>query len=150
MFLNSASHLSLALGKEISGIPYVGDLSKMPHLLIAGATGSGKSVFVNAMIMSILFKATPEDVRFLMIDPKMLELSAYEGIPHLLTPVITDARKATAVLKTIVAEMEKRYKLMAELGGKNIESYNQLSSRPKPRPKTTSPRPQRKGLKARR
>jgi S-DNA-T family DNA segregation ATPase FtsK/SpoIIIE len=126
MFLNSASHLSLALGKEISGIPYVGDLSKMPHLLIAGATGSGKSVFVNAMIMSILFKATPEDVRFLMIDPKMLELSAYEGIPHLLTPVITDARKATAVLKTIVTEMEKRYKLMAELGGKNIESYNQL------------------------
>lgn len=126
MFLNSSSHLSLALGKEISGIPYVGDLSKMPHLLIAGATGSGKSVFVNAMIMSILFKATPEDVRFLMIDPKMLELSAYEGIPHLLTPVITDARKATAVLKTIVAEMEKRYKLMAELGGKSIESYNQL------------------------
>ena len=115
MFFNSASHLSLALGKEISGIPYVGDLSKMPHLLIAGATGSGKSVFVNAMIMSILFKATPEDVRFLMIDPKMLELSAYEGIPHLLTPVITDARKATAVLKTIVVtEMEKRYKLMAD------------------------------------
>ena len=126
MFLNSSSHLSLALGKEISGIPYVGDLSKMPHLLIAGATGSGKSVFVNAMIMSILFKATPEDVRFLMIDPKMLELSAYEGIPHLLTPVITDAKKATAVLKTIVTEMEKRYKLMAELGGKSIESYNQL------------------------
>ncbi|MBE9532412.1 MAG: DUF87 domain-containing protein, partial [Proteobacteria bacterium] len=126
MFANSSSHLSLALGKEISGIPYVGDLSKMPHLLIAGATGSGKSVFVNAMIMSILFKATPEDVRFLMIDPKMLELSAYEGIPHLLTPVITDARKATAVLKTIVTEMEKRYKLMATLGGKNIESYNLL------------------------
>ena len=123
-FLNSSSHLSLALGKEISGIPYVGDLSRMPHLLIAGATGSGKSVFVNAMIMSILFKSTPEDVRFLMIDPKMLELSAYEGIPHLLTPVITDARKATAILKTIVSEMENRYKLMAELGAKNIESYN--------------------------
>ena len=119
----------------------------MPHLLIAGATGSGKSVFVNAMIMSILFKATPEDVRFLMIDPKMLELSAYEGIPHLLTPVITDARKATAVLKTIVTEMEKRYKLMAMLGGKNIESYNQLSQRGRgPRPKTTSQRPQKKGL----
>ncbi len=126
MFMNSASHLSLAFGKEISGVPYVGDLSRMPHLLIAGATGSGKSVFVNAMIMSILFKSTPEDVRFLMIDPKMLELSAYEGIPHLLTPVITDARKATAVLKTIVGEMEKRYKLMAKLGAKNIESYNRL------------------------
>ncbi len=121
----SRSNLSLALGKDISGNPYVADLAKMPHLLVAGATGTGKSVSVNAMILSILFKATPEDVRLLMVDPKMLELSAYEGIPHLITPVITDPKKAAGALKSIVTEMGRRYKLMAEKGSKNIEKYNQ-------------------------
>ncbi|MBI5491893.1 MAG: DNA translocase FtsK 4TM domain-containing protein [Deltaproteobacteria bacterium] len=124
-FQKSRSRLSLALGKDISGNPYVADLAKMPHLLVAGATGTGKSVSVNAMILSILFKATPEDVRFLMVDPKMLELSAYEGIPHLITPVITDPKKAAGALKSIVTEMGRRYKLMAEKGSKNIEKYNQ-------------------------
>ncbi|MBI2413481.1 MAG: DNA translocase FtsK 4TM domain-containing protein [Deltaproteobacteria bacterium] len=124
-FSKSRSRLSLALGKDISGSPYVADLAKMPHLLVAGATGTGKSVSVNAMILSILFKATPEDVRFLMVDPKMLELSAYEGIPHLMTPVITDPKKAAGALRAIVSEMGKRYKLMAEKGSKNIEKYNQ-------------------------
>lgn len=124
-FAKSRSNLSLALGKDISGTPYVADLAKMPHLLVAGATGTGKSVSVNAMILSILFKAAPEDVRFLMVDPKMLELSAYEGIPHLITPVITDPKKAAGALKSIVSEMGRRYKLMAEKGSKNIEKYNQ-------------------------
>ncbi len=124
-FAKSRSHLSLALGKDISGSPYIADLAKMPHLLVAGATGTGKSVSVNAMILSILFKATPEDVRFLMVDPKMLELSAYEGIPHLITPVITDPKKAAGALRSIVTEMGRRYKLMAEKGSKNIEKYNQ-------------------------
>ena len=116
-FTKSRSRLTLALGKDISGAPYVADLAKMPHLLIAGATGAGKSVAVNAMILSILYKATPEDVRFLMVDPKMLELSAYEGIPHLLAPVITDPKRAAA-LKSIVSEMGKRYKSMAEKGAR--------------------------------
>jgi len=124
-FAKSRSNLSLALGKDISGTPYIADLAKMPHLLVAGATGTGKSVSVNAMILSILFKATPEDVRFLMVDPKMLELSAYEGIPHLITPVITDPKKAAGALRSIVSEMGRRYKLMAEKGSKNIEKYNQ-------------------------
>ncbi len=126
LFTQSTSCLSLALGKDISGNPYVADLARMPHLLLAGATGTGKSVAVNGMILSILFKATPEDVRFLMIDPKMLELSAYEGIPHLITPVVTDTKRATSVLKSIVAEMSKRYRLMAEKGAKNIVRYNQI------------------------
>ena len=104
----------------------MGDLAKMPHLLIAGATGAGKSVSVNAMVLSILYKATPEDVRFLMIDPKMLELSAYEGIPHLLTPVVTEPKRAAAVLRGMVNEMGERYKLMAETGTKRIDKYNQL------------------------
>ncbi|HEY4707565.1 MAG TPA: DNA translocase FtsK 4TM domain-containing protein [Thermodesulfobacteriota bacterium] len=125
-FSKSRSRLSLALGKDISGSPHVADLARMPHLLVAGATGTGKSVSVNAMILSILFKATPEDVRFLMVDPKMLELSAYEGIPHLITPVITDPKKAAGALRCIVSEMGKRYKLMAEKGAKNIEKYNQM------------------------
>ena len=123
-FAKSRSRLSLALGKDISGAPYVADLAKMPHMLVAGATGTGKSVSVNAMILSILYKATPEDVRFLMVDPKMLELSAYEGIPHLITPVITDPKKAAGALRGIVTEMGRRYKLMAEKGSKNIERYN--------------------------
>lgn len=125
-FSKSRSRLSLALGKDISGTPHVADLARMPHLLVAGATGTGKSVSVNAMILSILFKAAPEDVRFLMVDPKMLELSAYEGIPHLITPVITEPKKAAGALRCIVSEMGKRYKLMAEKGAKNIEKYNQM------------------------
>lgn len=125
-FVRSRSRLSLALGKDISGAPYVADLARMPHLLVAGATGTGKSVSVNAMILSILFKATPEEVRFLMVDPKMLELSAYEGIPHLITPVITDPKKAAGALRSIVVEMGRRYRLMAEKGAKNIDKYNQM------------------------
>ncbi|OGP14009.1 MAG: hypothetical protein A2052_06210 [Deltaproteobacteria bacterium GWA2_54_12] len=126
LFGKSRSRVTLALGKDISGAPYVSDLAKMPHLLVAGATGTGKSVAVNAMILSVLFKATPEDVRFLMVDPKMLELSAYEGIPHLLTPVITDPKKAANALRHIVAEMGRRYKMMAERGAKNIDKFNQM------------------------
>jgi len=125
-FQKARSCLSLAIGKDIAGKPFIEDLAKMPHLLIAGATGSGKSVSVNSMISSILFKATPDDVRFLMIDPKMLELTAYEGIPHLITPVITNPRKASAALKSIVAEMTKRYRLMTEKGAKNIDMYNHI------------------------
>ncbi len=125
-FSKSRSCLSLAIGKDIAGKPFVEDLAKMPHLLIAGATGSGKSVAVNSMISSLLFKASPDDLRFLMIDPKMLELTAYEGIPHLITPVITNARKASAALKSIVAEMTRRYRLMTERGAKNIDMYNHI------------------------
>ncbi|MDP2690603.1 MAG: DNA translocase FtsK 4TM domain-containing protein [Deltaproteobacteria bacterium] len=125
-FSKSRSRLSLALGKDISGNPYIADLARMPHLLVAGATGTGKSVSVNAMILSILYKATPEDARFLMIDPKMLELSAYEGIPHLITPVITDPKKAAGALKSIVNEMGRRYKLMSEKSTKNIDQFNRL------------------------
>lgn len=123
-FNKSKSVLTIALGKDIAGIPYMADLQKMPHLLIAGSTGAGKSVSVNTMILSILYKSTPDEVRFLMIDPKMLELSIYDGIPHLLSPVITDARKATVMLKSLVVEMNKRYQLMADLGTKNLENYN--------------------------
>ncbi|MEE9614022.1 MAG: DNA translocase FtsK 4TM domain-containing protein [Thermodesulfobacteriota bacterium] len=125
-FSKSRSKLSLPFGKDIAGDPFVADLAKMPHLLVAGSTGAGKSVFVNAMILSILFKSTPEDVRFLMIDPKMLELSAYEGIPHLLTPVVTEAKRATVMLRGMVSEMSKRYRLMAEKGAKNIDGYNRI------------------------
>lgn len=125
-FAQSRSRLSLALGKDISGTPYIADLTRMPHLLIAGATGTGKSVSVNAIVLSILFKATPEEVRFLMVDPKMLELSAYEGIPHLITPVITEPKRAAVALKSIVAEMGKRYKLMSMKGAKNIDMYNEI------------------------
>jgi len=125
-FSKSRSRLSLALGKDVSGNPYIADLARMPHLLVAGATGTGKSVSVNAMILSILYKAAPEDVRFLMVDPKMLELSAYEGIPHLITPVITDPKKAAGALKSIVNEMGRRYKLLAEKGSKNIDQFNRL------------------------
>src|SRR5512145_3257406 len=105
-------------------MPYVLDLAKAPHLLIAGTTGSGKSVAVNSMVMSILLKATPEEVRFLMVDPKMLELSAYEGIPHLLLPVVTDPKKAALALRWAVEEMGRRYRLMADKGVRNIDSYN--------------------------
>ncbi|MCK4847213.1 MAG: DNA translocase FtsK 4TM domain-containing protein, partial [Deltaproteobacteria bacterium] len=125
-YAKTKSKLALALGKDITGMPFVADLAKMPHVLVAGATGAGKSVSINAMILSILYKATPEEVRFLMIDPKMLELTPYAGIPHLIAPVVTDAKRANIMLKSIVTEMEKRYKLMSEIGAKNIEGYNAL------------------------
>ena len=121
---DSASPLTLALGKDIQGIATVADLAKMPHLLVSGTTGSGKSVAVNAMVLSLLFKATPDDVRLIMIDPKMLELSVYEGIPHLLCPVVTDMNDAHNALRWSVAEMERRYKRMAALGVRNIAGYN--------------------------
>lgn len=123
-FQNAESPLTMGLGNDISGDAVVTNLSKMPHLLVAGTTGSGKSVGVNAMIVSILFKATPEEVRFIMVDPKMLELSIYEGIPHLLTPVVTDMKDAANALRWCVAEMERRYKLMAHMGVRNIAGFN--------------------------
>ena len=118
------SPLSLALGHDIAGQPVVEDLGKMPHLLVAGTTGSGKSVGINAMILSILFKASPEDVRIIMIDPKMLELAVYDGIPHLLTPVVTDMKDAANALRWCVAEMERRYRLMAAMGVRNVGGFN--------------------------
>ncbi len=121
---SSRSNLTLALGKDISGRTQVTDLQKMPHLLIAGTTGSGKSVAINAMILSLLYKDSPEKVRLIMIDPKMLELSVYEGIPHLLAPVVTDMKEAANALKWCVGEMERRYRLMAELGVRNLAGYN--------------------------
>jgi len=120
----STSPLTLALGKDISGQPVVVDLARMPHLLVAGTTGSGKSVGINAMVLSLLYKTLPKDVRLIMIDPKMLELSVYEGIPHLLTPVVTDMSDAANALRWCVGEMERRYRLMATLGVRNIASYN--------------------------
>ncbi|HMO44190.1 MAG TPA: DNA translocase FtsK, partial [Phenylobacterium sp.] len=117
--------LPMALGENIGGEPYIADLSKMPHLLIAGTTGSGKSVGVNAMILSILYRLAPEQCRFIMIDPKMLELSVYDGIPHLLAPVITDPKKAIVALKWTVREMEDRYRLMSKIGVRNVASYNE-------------------------
>jgi len=120
----SQSSTTIALGKDISGTPIVADLASMPHLLLAGTTGSGKSVALNAMIVSILFKSTPEDVRLILIDPKMLELSVYDDIPHLLCPVITDMKEASSGLRWCVNEMERRYKLMAELGVRNLKGYN--------------------------
>jgi S-DNA-T family DNA segregation ATPase FtsK/SpoIIIE len=125
-FQSSPSRLTLALGKDSVGKPVVADLARMPHLLVAGATGTGKSVSLNAMIMSILFKATPEEVRFLLIDPKMLELSLYENVPHLLTRVVTDPKEASAALARAVVEMENRYKLLRAKGVRNIDSYNRL------------------------
>ena len=119
-----ASPLALALGKDISGLPMVADLARMPHLLIAGTTGSGKSVAINAMVLSLLYKSTAEHVRLIMIDPKMLELSVYEGIPHLLSPVVTDMKQAANALRWCVAEMERRFQLMAALGVRNIAGYN--------------------------
>ena len=118
------SPLALALGKDIGGVPVVADLARMPHLLIAGTTGSGKSVGINAMVLSLIYKATPEHVRMIMIDPKMLELSVYEGIPHLLSPVVTDMKQAANALRWCVAEMERRYQLMSALGVRNIGGFN--------------------------
>ncbi|WP_223642836.1 DNA translocase FtsK 4TM domain-containing protein [Corallococcus sp. EGB] len=125
-FQKSSSKLSMCVGKDIEGMPYVLDLAKAPHLLIAGTTGSGKSVAVNSMIMSILLKATPEEVRFIMVDPKMLELSVYEGIPHLLLPVVTDPKKAALALRWAVEEMERRYQMLSEAGVRNIAGFNKL------------------------
>jgi S-DNA-T family DNA segregation ATPase FtsK/SpoIIIE len=124
VFQEASSALTLALGNDIGGNPMVANLSKMPHLLVAGTTGSGKSVGVNAMILSMLLKATPEEVRFIMVDPKMLELSIYDGIPHLLAPVVTDMKDAANALRWCVAEMERRYRLLASLGVRNLAGYN--------------------------
>ena len=124
VFEQSKSPLTMVLGKDIAGKAVVADLAKMPHLLVAGTTGSGKSVGVNVMICSLLYKSTPDDVRFLMIDPKMLELSVYEGIPHLLTEVVTDMKEAANGLRWCVGEMERRYKLMSMLGVRNLKGYN--------------------------
>lgn len=124
-FQEAKTKLTLALGKDITGRAVVSDLAQMPHLLIAGTTGSGKTVCVNSLILSILYRATPEEVKFLMVDPKMVELSVYNGLPHLLCPVVTDARKASNALGWVVSQMEERYKLLAKAGSRNIESYNQ-------------------------
>lgn len=126
-FARSSSRLTLALGKDIFGNPVVADLSKMPHLLVAGATGSGKSVSINSMVMSILYKASPREVKMLMIDPKLLELSSYENIPHLISPVITGPKEAAEALKKMVFEMESRYRLLAEKGVRNIEGFNRVA-----------------------
>jgi len=123
-FEKAKSKLTFAMGKDIAGIPVVADLGKMPHALVAGTTGSGKSVAINTMILSLLYKATPEEVRLIMIDPKMLELSVYEGIPHLLTPVVTDMKDAQNALRWAVAEMERRYKLMSKVGVRNLAGFN--------------------------
>jgi S-DNA-T family DNA segregation ATPase FtsK/SpoIIIE len=124
LFQRAASKLTFALGKDIEGQPYIIDLAKMPHLLIAGTTGSGKSVSVNAMVLSMLMRASPEEVRLVMVDPKMLELSPYEGIPHLLLPVVTDPKKAALALRWAVEEMERRYQLLYEQGVRHINQYN--------------------------
>lgn len=125
VYADSVSPLTIALGKDISGRPVVSDLAKMPHALVAGTTGSGKSVAINAVILSLVYKSTPDQTRLILIDPKMLELSVYEGIPHLLTPVVTDMRDAESALRWCVAEMERRYKLMSALGVRNLAGYNQ-------------------------
>src|SRR5450830_1264470 len=124
-YARSASHLTLAMGKDITGVPVATDLARAPHMLVAGTTGSGKSVAINAMILSLLYKATPDEVRLIMIDPKMLELSVYDGIPHLLAPVVTDMKLAAHALSWCVAEMDKRYRLMSALGVRNLAGYNQ-------------------------
>lgn len=124
VYEKATSPLTIALGKDISGHPVIADLAKMPHLLIAGTTGSGKSVSLNAILLSLLYKSTPEQLRFILIDPKMLELSIYDGIPHLLTPVVTDMKDAASALRWCVVEMERRYRLMAALGVRNIAGYN--------------------------
>ena len=131
-FKKKETKLPIALGKNISGTPIIGDLSSMPHLLIAGTTGSGKSVCINTIILSLLYKHTPEKCKFILIDPKMLELSTYEGVPHLLCPVITEAKKAASVLGWVVKEMESRYRLMTKEGVRNIDSYNAKHQLPMP------------------
>jgi len=124
VFMNAESKLTLSIGKDIEGKPFVSDLAKCPHLLVAGATGSGKSVSINSIVLSLLYRATPDDVKLIMVDPKMLELSIYEGIPHLLLPVVTDPKKASLALRWAVEEMERRYTLLSEAGVRNITGYN--------------------------
>lgn len=126
IFQEAESRLSIAFGRDISGQTIIGNLAKMPHLLVAGATGSGKSVCINGIITSILYKAKPDEVKFLMVDPKMVELNVYNGIPHLLAPVVTDPKRASLALKKIVVEMEKRYELFSKSGTRNMEGYNKL------------------------
>ena len=142
-FAESQAHLAIALGKDISGEPVVADLARMPHLLVAGTTGSGKSVAINTMILSLLYRLPPERCRFIMVDPKMLELSVYDGIPHLLTPVVTDPKKAVIALRWAVREMESRYEAMSKLGVRNIEGYNariaEMIANGEPMPKRTVP-----------
>ena len=128
-YRNTDSKLTLAIGKDIGGTPFATDLAKMPHLLVAGATGTGKSVSINAMILSILYKSSPQDVKFIMVDPKMLELTVYEDIPHLLTPVVTDPKKAASALFWAVDEMDRRYRLMRDKGARNIDNYNRTLER---------------------
>ncbi|WP_028545214.1 FtsK/SpoIIIE family DNA translocase [Paenibacillus taiwanensis] len=123
-FIDAASKITISLGRDIAGTPIIGNLARMPHLLVAGATGSGKSVCINGIITSILYKAKPDEVKFLMVDPKMVELNVYNGIPHLLAPVVTDPKRASLALKKIVVEMEKRYELFSKSGTRNIEGYN--------------------------
>ena len=125
-FQNHPSKLAFAIGKDIAGNVVVGDIAKMPHLLIAGATGSGKSVCINTLIVSILYKASPKDVRLLMVDPKVVELGIYNGIPHLLIPVVTEPKKAAGALSWAVIEMTNRYKLFAENNVRDLSSYNEL------------------------
>ncbi len=125
-YQGAESKLTLALGKDISGAPFLADLARMPHLLVAGATGTGKSVSINAMILSMLFKASPQDVQFIMIDPKMLELTVYENLPHMIVPVVTDAKKAAAALFWAMDEMDRRYRLMRDKGARNIDHYNRI------------------------
>ena len=131
-YQNAESKLTLALGKAISGVPYLADLARMPHLLVAGATGTGKSVSINAMILSMLYKATPKDVQFIMIDPKMLELSVYEELPHMLVPVVTDPKKAASALFWAMDEMDRRYRLMRDKGARNIDHYNRILEKKMP------------------
>ena len=139
-YADSGASLPLALGKDVAGAPFATDLARMPHLLVAGATGTGKSVSLNSMILSILYRATPDDVRFIMIDPKMLELTPYEGLPHLLTPVVTDPKEARAALFWAVQEMDRRYRLMRDKGARNIDNYNRiLEKEPPPAPASAAP-----------
>ena len=128
-YQNAESKLTLAIGKDTSGSPFVTDLARMPHLLVAGATGTGKSVSINAMILSILFRATPQDVQFIMIDPKMLELTIYESLPHLLVPVVVEPKKAMAALFWAMEEMDRRYRLMRDKGARDLDHYNRLLAR---------------------
>ncbi len=127
-YTESRARLALCLGKTIGGEPVIAELAKMPHLLVAGTTGSGKSVAINTMILSLLYRLKPEECRLIMVDPKMLELSIYDGIPHLLTPVVTDPKKAVMALKWAVREMEERYRKMSRLGVRNIDGYNQRTA----------------------
>ncbi|MGZ5260128.1 MAG: DNA translocase FtsK, partial [Burkholderiales bacterium] len=145
VYADMGSPLTLALGKDIAGNPIVADLARMPHLLVAGTTGSGKSVAINAMILSLVYKAPPSQVRLILVDPKMLELSVYEGIPHLLAPVVTDMRHAANALNWCVAEMERRYKIMSSVGVRNLAGFNQKirdaekAKKPIPNPLTSTP-----------